>query len=183
MSVCPLCEALAESRVCEVCGHVFAPEVSPPTAPPPRLAELDAAPSVGGLGPVVPLTDLEPTRFAATAAAEGSTETDWERTRVGEVPDVSAGGLEELERGREAPDAERTLPSVVSVTCRYCRNVQASGLLCERCGMRLPWSVKVAASSRPTLDPDLLVRCPLCGVRTYQRERCAACGGLLATEA
>jgi hypothetical protein len=181
MSACPVCEAPTQGRACEVCGHVFAPEVRAADLPFSPLPDLELPASVGGVPPVAPLLDLENTRFEDTAAPAVQPDPDWEQTRVGDVPDVVAGGLPELESGREAPDAERTLPTLASVTCRYCRNVQPSGLLCERCGMRLPWSAKVS-SARVPLDPTLLVRCPQCGTRTYQRERCGSCGALLTPE-
>jgi hypothetical protein len=185
MSVCPVCEAPAQSRVCEVCGHAFAPEATPATAQVSQVEDLDIPQRVEGPTDASPLLDLEPTRFepASTPAAPAvPQDSDWERTGMAAVPDVVAGGLEELETGREPASLERSPPTVASVTCRYCRNVQAAGLMCERCGMRLPWSAK-AAPSRPPPDADALVRCPRCGVRTYQRERCASCGGLLSSEA
>ena len=182
MPACPVCEAPTQSRVCEVCGHVFAPEPSGSELPPSRLEDLEVFPPVLAPTAVLPLLDLEPTRFETTAAPDVALDADWEQTRMGEVPDVGAGGLEELDRGREAPDSERTLLSVASVMCRYCRNVQASGLLCDTCGMRLPWTAKPPPPP-PSLDPDALIRCPRCGVRTVQRERCAGCGELLTTSA
>jgi hypothetical protein len=182
MSVCPVCEAPAQSRVCEVCGHAFAPEANVAQAAASRLPDLDVLERVEEPTPVSPLLDLEPTRFESQPNPAPSQDADWEQTRLGEVPDVAAGGLAELETGREPVSLEKTPPSVASVTCRYCRNVQTAGLMCERCGMRLPWSARVAPATAPT-DPDVLVRCPRCGVRTYQRERCASCGGELAGEA
>jgi hypothetical protein len=180
MNACPVCEAPATARVCDVCGHAFA-EASAPEAPVAPLLDLDVPPPSGGPTPVAPFPDLEPTRFPAAAVPVGGTDAEWERNSTADVPDVAAGGLAELDTGREAAELERTPPTLVSVTCRYCRNVQASGLMCERCGMRLPWSARVASSVLPALDPDVLIRCQRCGERTYQRERCSSCGGLLAS--
>jgi hypothetical protein len=182
MNACPVCEAPALSRLCEVCGHAFAPEASRSDVPLSPLSDLDVGlPAVGEVS-VAPLFDLEPTRFQAAALPSSPLDADWERTRVAEVPDVVAGGLEELESGREATVSDRIPPSAGSVVCRYCRNVQTSGLLCDHCGMRLPWSAKATSVVPPSLDPDLLVRCPGCGIRTYQRERCAGCGSRLSVE-
>jgi hypothetical protein len=184
MSICPLCEAPAQSRVCEVCGHAFAAEATAPAAELPPVEGLDIPQRAEGPTAVSPLLDLEPTRFDSTAVpAPLAAEEDmaWERTQLDTVGDVTAGGLAELDSGREPADTDRTPPPFASVTCRYCRNVQAAGLLCERCGMRLPWSAK-AAPTLPPLDAEALVRCPRCGVRTYQRERCASCGSELASQ-
>src|SRR5277367_5538207 len=157
MTVCPVCEAPAQSRVCEVCGHAFASEAAGPTAEVAPVEGFEVSQRVEGPTATTPLPDFEPTRFEATAAPAppvGPQDLDWERTRGPEVADVLAGGMEELESGREPPSQDRT-PLLASVTCRYCRNVQAAGLLCERCGMRLPWRAK-AAPAQPVLDADAL---------------------------
>jgi len=180
MQLCPVCETPVVARLCEVCGHEFpgthAPEV--PVAP---LVDLEVATPADTPTAVVLLPDLEPTRFAAAAVAEDWSEVEWERSQVAGVPDVAPGGLADLDSGRERPSPERTAPSVGPVTCRYCRNVQASGLLCERCGLRLPWSPRPALAAR--VEAESLVRCPQCGERTFPRERCAGCGAVLASEA
>jgi hypothetical protein len=178
MNACPVCEAPAMARVCDVCGHAFA-EASAPEAPVARLPDLDVPPTPEGPTPVVPFPDLEPTRFPTAAIPAAGSDVEWERNSMALVADVAAGGLADLDTGREVTAPERTPPTLVSVTCRYCRNVQASGLMCERCGMRLPWSPRVVSSVLPPLDPDVLIRCQRCGERTYQRERCSSCGGLL----
>jgi hypothetical protein len=178
---CPVCDAPALSRLCEVCGHAFAAEASPSEIALSPLLDLDVPPAPAQVQ-LAPLFDLEPTRFQATVLPPGPPEMDWERTRLGEVPDIAAGGLAEFESGRETAASDLTPPSTASVVCRYCRNVQTSGLMCDHCGMRLPWSAKATLVLSPLLDPDLLVRCPRCGIRTYQRERCAGCGARLNSE-
>lgn len=163
-----------------MCGHAFA-AANNPDVEVFRLPDLELPPTADGPTPVVPLSELEPTRFANTAVAADWSEVDWERTSVAGVPDVAAGGLAELDTGREVTPPEPTAPTGGPVTCRYCRHVQASGLMCEVCGMRLPWSLRIAPSVAPLADPDALVRCQRCGERTYQRERCSSCGGLLSS--
>jgi hypothetical protein len=182
MNACPVCEAPVVARVCDVCGHAFG-EAGGPEQSVPQLEDLEVTGTSVGAVSTVPLSDLEPTRLASATPAVAAVwpENEWERTAVGEVPDVAAGGLAELDTGREAPASEHTPPTLASVTCRYCRNMQASGLLCDRCGMRLPWSARFPTAVAPQLNPDTLVRCQRCGERTYQRERCSSCGGVLAS--
>ena len=168
------------ARVCEVCGHAL-PVAEAPEAPVAPLLDLEAV-SVASPGPELgpPLLELEPTRFAPTVAPESWSEGEWERSQPTGVPDVAAGGLVDLDSGREAP-AERTPPTLGPMTCRYCRNVQASGLLCERCGLRLPWGPALGGVARAP-EAELLVRCQACGERTYPHERCSSCGSVLALE-
>ncbi len=165
------------AAVCEVCGHsITAPTTA--DAPVSRLSDLDLRSTTDGPTPVSVLADLEPTRFPPAAAQEVWSEVEWERSRVTGVPDVVAGGLTDLDTGREVSPSERTAPSVGPVTCRYCRNVQASGLLCERCGLRLPWSQQAPRTSRPS-EGDALVRCGQCGAGSHQGQRCPSCGMVL----
>jgi hypothetical protein len=181
MQTCPVCETPVVASPCDVCGHVL-PGASPPEVPVSALLDLEVAVPSDGPTPVVPLPELEPTRFAAATLSEDWSEVEWERSQVAaSVPDIAAGGLADLDSGREAPSPERTPPSVGPVTCRYCRNVQASGLLCERCGLRLPRNPGQAATAR--VEPEMLVRCQQCGERTFPQQRCASCGAVLATEA
>ena len=180
MSICPVCEAPLVTSVCEVCGHALA-VTGAPVVPVVRLADLEAPLTAEGPTLTVPFPELEPTRFAAAEVPEAWSEVEWERSQVAEVPDVVAGGLVDLDSGREAPDAQRTPPTLTSVTCRYCRNVQATGLLCERCGLRLPWS-QPAPRDAAALDSEALVQCEQCGVRNIPGRRCSGCGSLLATQ-
>lgn len=175
MVTCPVCEAPARGRLCDICGHAFAPEPGGAAVPLTAL-DLDIPPLAAVPLALEPLLDMEPTRFAAVSIAPTSADLELLQTRLPAAPDVAAGGLEALETGRETTPSEPTLASTDSVVCRYCRNVQTSGMLCERCGMRLPWSAKAAVPAAPLLDDDSLVLCPQCGTRTYPRERCAGCG-------
>ncbi len=163
------------AAVCEVCGHCFtAPRTA--EAPVPPLLELDVRLTADGPTPVSALSDLEPTRFPAAVVAEEWSEVGWERSQVAAAPDVVAGGLADLDTGRESTSA-RTPPNVGPVTCRYCRNVQGAGLLCERCGLRLPWAQPVSPAPSSS-DGGALVRCAQCGARTQEGQRCSSCGML-----
>jgi len=179
MQLCPVCETPVVARLCEVCGHAF-PAANAPELPVSPLVDLEVPVPSPGLTAVLPLPELEPTRFATAPVSEAWSEVEWERSQGARVPDIAAGGLADLDSGREAPSLERTLTSPGPVTCRYCRNVQASGLLCERCGLRLPWSPRRTVADR--VEAEALVRCRQCGERTFPRPRCAGCGAVLATE-
>jgi|SRR5208283_4322849 len=180
MSICPVCETPLVTSVCEMCGHAL-PVTGAPAVPVVPLTDLETAPTAGGPTPAIAFPELEPTRFASADVPETWSEVEWERNRVAEVPDVMAGGLVDLDTGREAPDGQRTPPTVAAVTCRYCRNVQATGLLCERCGLRLPWS-QPAPRGASALDTEAWVRCAQCGVRTLPGRRCLGCGSVLGAE-
>jgi hypothetical protein len=127
---------------------------------------------------------LEPTSTAPVPEVPGEPLLGWEVTQMGAGPDVGAGGLLDLDTGRAAPEGPPAVaPSVV--TCRYCRNVQASGLFCDRCGMRLPWAAPAAAAKAAGSAADVEERrtCKRCGERSpASMERCGGCGALLQTE-
>jgi hypothetical protein len=128
---------------------------------------------------------LEPTSTAPVPEIPGEPLLGWELTNVGAGPDIGAGGLPDMDTGRAAPEGPPVAaPSVV--TCRYCRNVQASGLFCDRCGMRLPWAVPAAAAmpaSAAAANAEERRTCKRCGERSpATMERCGACGALLPTE-
>jgi hypothetical protein len=125
---------------------------------------------------------LEPTSTAPVPEVPGEPLLGWEVTHMGAGPDVGAGGLPDMDTGRAAPEGPPAVaPSVV--TCRYCRNVQASGLFCDRCGMRLPWAAPATAASGAAVDAEEHRTCKRCGERSpASMERCGGCGALLQTE-
>ncbi|HMK73406.1 MAG TPA: hypothetical protein VK454_08695 [Myxococcaceae bacterium] len=183
MRVCPVCEAAVAGWECEVCGHLLG-QVPSPVVAAERLPDLEVRPAAGPRPVEGPMPDLEGTRFAPAPSVRAVPEPGWETSGAAPTPDVPAGGLEELDSGREPGGAERTAVPEGPVTCRYCRNVQASGLLCERCGMRLPWPARPTLAEAPApAGTDELVRCARCGERTYPAARCGSCGALLAAPA
>jgi hypothetical protein len=104
-----------------------------------------------------------------------------ERTRHASLPEVPVAPVPELEGHRAPSDGIRTAAPGDSVVCRYCRNVQATGMLCDRCGMRLS-RVKVAAATprtNATGQDDGYARCPLCRQVQALGKKCKECGTLV----
>lgn len=181
MRPCPVCEAPVTGWMCEVCGKQVGP--SPGAANltvPLEGLESTQLPPDGVALPIETTPGLEPTATSPVPEVSAEPVPDWEATRCGVSPDVGAGGLDDLDPGRAVPEGLRVAAPAVA-TCRYCRNVQASGLFCDRCGMRLPW-VAPAAVSTAVESTDRRV-CKRCGERSPPTmERCGACGAVLESE-
>ena len=106
-----------------------------------RLAELELTPHAGGRAEVTtePMLELEVTRFRGGADLPPVVIPEMELTRVDPASvQVDAQEIPDLERGRAPDDGVRTEIPWGAVTCRYCRNQQAEGAICDKCGMRLP---------------------------------------------
>ena len=178
MRPCPICEAPVSGWLCEVCGKQVGPSPASAdlTAP---LEGLEATQlPADGLGLALePPLGLEPTGTGPVPEMPGDPLLGWEATHTAVGPDVQAGGLPDLDPGRAPPDATRSAVPTAA-TCRYCRNVQASGLFCDRCGMRLPWASPAAAvPTRRQAAEDEWRACRRCGERSpMSMERCGACG-------
>jgi hypothetical protein len=159
---CPVCEAPVTGWQCEVCGKQVGP--SPATAnlsAPLEGLEATQLPSeVLGLA-IEPPPGLEPTATEAVPEIPGEPLVGWEMTHAAGGPDVGAGGLADMDSGRAAPEGPPAVAPTV-VTCRYCRNVQSTGVFCDRCGMRLPWA-RPAQVAAPTQDSTELRVCTRCG--------------------
>ena len=85
------------------------------------------------------------------------------------VPDLDTGRAEQVGQRTAAPTA---------LVCRYCRNTQASGLLCERCGMKLPKArleAQVAPKAQAPASGDW-TECPSCHTPGRAGRPCATCG-------
>ncbi|HSP80591.1 MAG TPA: hypothetical protein VLQ93_18810, partial [Myxococcaceae bacterium] len=145
---------------CEVCGKRFTAAVTPAVAVA-TLPELEQTQLAGGRAPV------------ATAAIP-----DLEVTRQQSSPEVAVQQLQELDTGRAQTVGAKTA-APTAILCRYCRNVQASGAICDRCGMRLP---KVRLESQEAKPPGELpevgewVQCPKCHARARAGRACTDCG-------
>jgi hypothetical protein len=182
MRPCPVCESPVSGSTCEVCGRELgsAPAATAPIAALEGLepTELPGLPALGL--PLERAPDLEPTLRAAVAEIPAEPLLGWEATEALGGPDVPAGGLVDVDLGRETAVDPPTVLSTAA-TCRYCRNVQATGLFCDRCGMQLPRPLQ--RSEAAAAAPLERVSCPRCFERTpADRPRCGACGALLPTE-
>lgn len=183
MRPCPVCEAPVTGWQCEVCGKQVGTS--------PAAANLNAP--LEGLEPTLLPTEvlglsievapgLEPTSASPVPDFPGDPLLGWEVTQVGSPEDVGAGGLQDLDPGRVAPDGPPAVAPTVA-TCRYCRNVQTSGLFCDRCGMRLPWARPSSAAETAAPDENDRRLCKRCGERSpAPMERCGGCGALLMSE-
>jgi hypothetical protein len=179
MRPCPVCESPVIGWTCEVCGKVLGtpPAAALPVSPLDGLESTPLPPDGLGLA-IEPAPGLEPTATGGVPEIPGEPLLGWEATHSQPLPDVLAGGLPDLDPGRAVPEGPPAAAPTVA-TCRYCRNVQASGLFCDRCGMRLPWVAPAVAAA-----PEATERrtCPRCGERSpAEMERCGACGALLGT--
>ena len=185
MRPCPVCEAPVTGWQCEVCGKQVgtSPAAANLSYPLEGLEPTLLPTEVLGL-PIELPPGLEPTSTDPVPEIPGEPLLGWEVTHLSAAPDIGAGGLPDLDTGRAAPEGPPSVaPSVV--TCRYCRNVQTSGLFCDRCGMRLPWAVPAAAAqaSGAAAGAEERRTCKRCGERSpASMERCGACGALLPTE-
>ncbi len=179
--ICPLCEHQQDFGVeCDVCGKDLGglDALGPPPVALQVVEGLEA--TIGErVGEVAldAVTDLEVTTFSVGEVAVGSM-TDMERTENAPVGAMVAERVPDMTDDRAADDGARTAAPTGAVTCRYCRNEQAEGLLCEKCGMRLPkvaMPVIAASPSRRARAPES-VRCRACGAPAKTGQRCTECG-------
>jgi hypothetical protein len=180
MIICPVCEnQQAAGDECTVCGKVF------------KRADVAAVATerVEGLEPTVPdqklevpverVPELDMGRFEKVEAPPDATpglELN-QQAQVGAVPVERIGDLTD---DRAADDGIRVALPIGPVACRYCGNQQAEGLVCDRCGMRLPVraSTPDGGTARPKgrSNEGEAARCLQCGNRGIAGARCKECG-------
>jgi hypothetical protein len=182
MIICPLCDHVQpEGTECEVCGRAF-PAPATDAAPVAPLAELELTLHTGGQAPVevAALPELDLTRQKAGPDLPAQVVPDLELTRAGDTGAVPVAALPELDTGRAQDDGVRTAAPTGAVVCRYCRNVQAEGLLCDRCGMRLPRArpaaSAVAGAKRRGGEDEDWTACPTCHSPVRPGKACSECG-------
>ncbi|MFZ5468462.1 MAG: hypothetical protein ACOZIN_03400 [Myxococcota bacterium] len=177
MIICPVCEHQQQSGAeCDGCGKVF-------VASPVFEVRSDPVPGLEGtpLGaPGVPvavnaLNDLEVNTLRSGPDLPPQQVPELERARQ-EVGAVAVQPMNELDRARAEDDGVRTQVPTGAVTCRYCRHVQAEGLLCERCGMRLPRAAVTGTPTAAKPAETIWTRCRSCGAPAKAGMRCGDCG-------
>lgn len=178
MPVCPLCEHTQEQgNTCDQCGKLlFAERGSDvgselvPGLEPTQVASSDL--SVPG----DEVLDLMPTRLASGGEGLPLEPVDGlEATRRDDAGPVTAEAVSDLDRGREGEDGPGAATPVGPRVCRYCKNEQADGALCDRCGMRLPPRAGPAGAPAQG-DVDGWVICQKCGTRARPGRACGQCG-------
>ncbi len=183
MVTCPVCEhQQASATECENCGKGLSgaarAKVEVPVQPVEGLEATFAA-AVGEV-PVERLGELEVNAREATGPVSVERLAEVEPSRFEVAQEVPVERLPDMAEDRVPDDGVRTALPQGPVTCRYCRNVQAEGILCEKCGMRLP---KVAAPQPAVvagaIDPNaqkIWTRCRKCGAPAAVGHRCGDCG-------
>lgn len=189
MIICPVCDHVQpEGTECDVCGKRFPTALAGATPPVARLPELELTPHAGGRDAVVaqPLPELDITRLRSGPDLPPQVVQDLELTLSAPTGDVPVAVLPELDTGRAPDDGVRTEAPLGAVACRYCRVVQAEGLLCDNCGMRLPRArvaPPAAVAGKPGADDENWMACPTCHTPGRPGRACSECGARLREEA
>ncbi|MCC6336057.1 MAG: hypothetical protein IT380_18965 [Myxococcales bacterium] len=176
---CPVCDhEQAFGLECDVCGKELGGlgALGPPPVAITPVEGLEAT-IPGRVGEVLVerLGDLESTRSPDVQVAVQAMP-DVEQNRAAPVGEVPVERVE-LTVDRVPDDGIRVALPSGPITCRYCRNVQATGSLCERCGMRLPLAIIVPqAPGAPKKAEPAHARCRACGAPATAGERCGDCG-------
>lgn len=183
MIVCPVCEhQQAAGDECENCGKKLVARTGAAVAPVQAMPELEGTLHTGAANVVAqPMPELEATKMSAPAQVPTERMQELEVNQVVR-PDlaVQVDKMSDLDTGREADDGQRTAAPTGAVTCRYCGNVQAKGLLCDRCGMRVPRAAEAATAgpgqSAPKKGETIWSRCKKCGAAAKAGHPCGDCG-------
>lgn len=183
MTVCPVCEHQQQVGLeCEVCGKDLSAQAGLGNVPPPpvqvqRVEGLETTLPERQVGDVAVerFSELEQNRFGKVDVAPELTP-DLETSRAAPVGEVPVERVADLAQDRAPDDGVRTAAPTGQVVCRYCRNVQATGTICERCGMKLPKALQTQAAA-PQAE---WVRCRACGAPGPVGERCKECGRVVA---
>ncbi|HVG58770.1 MAG TPA: hypothetical protein VNA24_09460 [Hyalangium sp.] len=183
MIICPVCEhQQAQGDECDNCGKKLQVPKAAAAVAVPILPELEQTHHLGGRVAVdaPTLAELDHTRQQAGPDLPPQVVQDIETTRAAPVDKVTVEIVPELDTGRAPDDGVRTAAPTGAVTCRYCRNVQAEGIVCDRCGMRLPKARPAAATGAKVTgiaDEDQnWMPCQKCRTPTRPNKICSVCG-------
>jgi hypothetical protein len=179
MPICPVCEHnQVQGNACDQCGKVFTQQAIQ-TVSTPVLPELEQNAHVAAPAQVAleRIPELESTAFRPAPAPPAERVSDLEPTALPSAAAVAPSApVPDLDLGRVVSDGTKTAPPGDTITCRYCRTVQTGGVMCERCGMRLPRSAKVPQAAAPSKAEASWTRCRKCGGRAKSAELCPSCG-------
>lgn len=185
MIICPVCEhQQAQGDECDNCGKKLQMPRAAAAVAVQTLPELEQTHHAGGRvavdAPLIP--ELDSTRQKAGPDLPVQVVQDMETTRAAPIDKVSVEAVADLDTGRAADDGVRTAAPTGAVVCRYCRNVQAEGLVCDKCGMRLPKArptpqagAKGAGASASEEDATWMP-CQKCRTPTRPNKICSVCG-------
>ncbi|MGZ3459004.1 MAG: hypothetical protein ACXU86_10935, partial [Archangium sp.] len=150
MIICPMCEhQQAEGIECEVCGKKLT-AAAPVVVAVALLPELEQTQLAGGRAPVpvAAISDLELTAQPPVRGVAVQPVPELDTGRSAAAGNVLVEPMQDMDTGRELSDGQRTAVPTGPAVCRYCRNVQESGAVCDRCGMRLP-KLRLARAEEP----------------------------------
>ena len=187
MIICPVCDHVqSEGEECDGCGKRFPGLVDTEEPLVVPLPELELTHHAGGRVEVQsePLPELDLTRLRSGPDLPAMLVPDLELTSAGATGEVPVAPMVDLDTGRAPDDGVRTEAPLGAVTCRYCRHVQAEGLLCDGCGMRLPRARMAAqAPVKGRVAEGERVPCPSCHTPSFPGRACVACGTKVQVEA
>lgn len=183
MIVCPVCEhQQASVTECEVCGKALS-QARAPDLPSPALQGLETTTMPGATealsAPDEPMPALDSTVLPSGPELPAQQLPDLQATHSAEAGEVPVIEIDGLESTRVADDATRTPVGAGPISCRFCQHVQATGRVCDRCGMRLPIAQvapAVGAVSLSSAAQAVWVRCRHCGAPASAGKRCGDCG-------
>ncbi|AKJ03195.1 hypothetical protein ATI61_118135 [Archangium gephyra] len=184
MIICPMCEhQQAQGTECEVCGKKLF-TTAPVAVAVTRLADLEQTQLAGGRAPVqtAAIPDLELTAQQAVREVAVQPVPELDTGRSAAAGNVVVAPVQDMDTGRAVSDGLKTAAPTGPVVCRYCRNVQDIGAVCDRCGMRLP---KARLAPTAASGPGALVQsgertaCPKCHTPGYAGRACVTCSTLI----
>ncbi|WP_375773290.1 hypothetical protein NR798_21220 [Archangium gephyra] len=182
MIICPMCEhQQAQGTECEVCGKKLF-TTAPVAVAVARLPDLEQTQLAGGRAPVqtaaIPDLELTAQQPVQYVAAQPMPEMDTGRSAA--AGNVMVAPIQDMDTGRALSDGMKTAAPTGPVVCRYCRNVQDIGAVCDRCGMRLPKArlAQPEAATRAARSGERTA-CPKCHTPGYAGRACVTCSTLI----